>query len=45
MHEIGLFASSIDTLDNVRNIIGNAKIFGDVHFIVNMNLGHRCGHL
>jgi len=30
VHEIGLFASSIDTLDNVRNIIGNAKIFGDV---------------
>jgi small conductance mechanosensitive channel len=30
VHEIGLFASSIDTPDNVRNIIGNAKIFGDV---------------
>jgi small conductance mechanosensitive channel len=30
VHEIGLFASSFDTLDNVRNIIGNAKIFGDV---------------
>ncbi len=30
VHEIGLFASSVDTLDNVRNIIGNAKIFGDV---------------
>ena len=30
VHEIGLFASSIDTLDNVRNIVGNAKIFGDV---------------
>jgi small conductance mechanosensitive channel len=30
VHEIGLFASSIDTLDNVRNIIGNGKIFGDV---------------
>jgi len=30
VHEVGLFASSIDTLDNVRNIIGNAKIFGDV---------------
>ena len=26
VHEIGLFASSIDTLDNVRNIIGNGKI-------------------
>jgi small conductance mechanosensitive channel len=30
VHEIGLFASSIDTLDNVRNIVGNSKIFGDV---------------
>jgi small conductance mechanosensitive channel len=30
VHEIGLFASSLDTLDNVRTIIGNAKIFGDV---------------
>lgn len=30
VHEIGLFASSIDSLDNVRNIVGNAKIFGDV---------------
>ena len=30
VHEIGLFASSIDTLDNVRNIVGNGKIFGDV---------------
>ena len=30
VHEIGLFASSIDALDNVRNIVGNAKIFGDV---------------
>ncbi len=30
VHEIGLFASSIDTPDNVRNIVGNSKIFGDV---------------
>ncbi len=30
VHEIGLFASSVDTMDNVRTIIGNAKIFGDV---------------
>jgi small conductance mechanosensitive channel len=30
VHEIGLFATSIDTPDNVRNIVGNAKIFGDV---------------
>jgi len=27
--EIGLFATSIDTPDNVRTIIGNSKIFGD----------------
>jgi len=30
VHEIGLFVSSIDTLDNVRNIVGNGKIFSDV---------------
>jgi len=30
VHEIGLFVTSIDTLDNVRNIVGNGKIFGDV---------------
>ena len=30
VHEVGLFASSIDTPDNVRTIVGNAKIFGDV---------------
>jgi small conductance mechanosensitive channel len=30
VHELGLFASSIDTPDNVRNIVGNGKIFGDV---------------
>lgn len=30
VHEVGLFATSIDTLDNVRNIVGNGKIFGDV---------------
>lgn len=28
--EIGLFATSINTLDNIRNIVGNGKIFGDV---------------
>lgn len=27
--EIGLFATSIDTPDNVRTFVGNAKIFGD----------------
>jgi len=30
VHEVGLFVTSIDTLDNVRNIVGNSKIFGDV---------------
>lgn len=30
VHEVGLFVTSIDTLDNVRNIIGNGKIFADV---------------
>jgi small conductance mechanosensitive channel len=30
VHEIGLFATSIDAPDNVRNIVGNGKIFGDV---------------
>lgn len=30
VHEIGLFVTYIDALDNVRHIVGNAKIFGDV---------------
>ena len=30
VHEVGLFVTSIDTLDNVRNIVGNGKIFSDV---------------
>ncbi len=30
VHEVGLFASSIDTPDNVRTIVGNSKIFADV---------------
>jgi small conductance mechanosensitive channel len=30
VEEVGLFVTSIDTLDNVRNIVGNGKIFGDV---------------
>src|SRR5271165_6344728 len=30
VHEIGLFVSYIDTLDNVRHIVGNGKICGDV---------------
>ena len=27
--EIGLFATTIDTVDNIRTFVGNAKIFGD----------------
>ncbi|THF54887.1 mechanosensitive ion channel family protein [Pseudothauera rhizosphaerae] len=27
--EIGLFATTVDTMDNVQTIIGNGKIFGD----------------
>lgn len=30
VHEIGLFVTSIDTLDNVRTIVGNGKVFGDI---------------
>jgi small conductance mechanosensitive channel len=30
VEEVGLFVTSIDTLDNVRNVVGNSKIFGDV---------------
>ena len=30
VHEIGLFVTSIDALDNVRHIVGNSKILGDV---------------
>jgi len=30
VEEIGLFVTSINTLDNIRNIIGNGKIFGDI---------------
>ncbi len=30
VQEVGLFASSIDSMDNVRNVVGNAKIFADV---------------
>jgi small conductance mechanosensitive channel len=29
VHEIGLFATTIDTSDNIRTFIGNGKIFGD----------------
>jgi small conductance mechanosensitive channel len=30
VEEVGLFVTSINTLDNVRNIVGNGKILGDV---------------
>jgi small conductance mechanosensitive channel len=30
VEEVGLFVTSINTLDNIRNIVGNSKIFGDV---------------
>lgn len=30
VHEIGLFVTYIDSLDNVRHIVGNNKIFGDI---------------
>ena len=30
VHEVGLFVTYIDTLDNVRHIVGNGKIFSDV---------------
>src|ERR1700758_4633210 len=30
IEEVGLFVTSINTLDNIRNIVGNGKIFGDV---------------
>jgi small conductance mechanosensitive channel len=29
VREIGLFATQIDTPDNVRTFVGNSKIFGD----------------
>src|SRR5262249_31383799 len=29
VHEIGLFVTAVDTLDNVRTIVGNGKIFAD----------------
>ncbi len=30
VEEVGLFVTSINTLDNIRNIVGNGKIFSDV---------------
>lgn len=29
VHEIGLFVTAVDTLDNVRTIIGNGKVFSE----------------
>ncbi len=29
VHSIGLFVTSVDTMDNVRTVIGNGKIFSD----------------
>jgi small conductance mechanosensitive channel len=29
VHEIGMFVTMIDTMDNVRTMVGNNKIFGD----------------
>ena len=30
VEEVGLFVTSINTLDNIRNVVGNGKIFGDI---------------
>jgi small conductance mechanosensitive channel len=30
VEEVGLFVTSINMLDNIRNIVGNGKIFGEV---------------
>lgn len=30
VEELGLFVTSINTLDNIRNMVGNAKIFGEI---------------
>ena len=30
VEEVGLFVTSINTLDNIRNIVGNGKVLGDV---------------
>jgi small conductance mechanosensitive channel len=30
VHEVGMFVTSIDTMDNVRTIIGNSQVFGGI---------------
>jgi small conductance mechanosensitive channel len=30
VEEVGLFVTSINTMDNIRNIVGNGKIMGDI---------------
>ena len=30
VEEVGLFVTSINTLDNIRNIVGNGKIFAEI---------------
>lgn len=37
VEEIGLFVTSINTLDNIRNIVGNSKVFSEIiqNFSVN----------
>jgi small conductance mechanosensitive channel len=39
--EIGLFATTIDTADNIRNFVGNSKIFGDTIQNYNTNAYRR----
>jgi small conductance mechanosensitive channel len=33
VEDIGLFVTTIDTLDNVRNFVGNGKIFAEKTFL------------
>jgi small conductance mechanosensitive channel len=30
VEEVGLFVTSVNTLDNIRNLVGNGRIFGDI---------------
>ncbi len=41
VREIGLFATTLDTADNIRNFVGNAKIFGDTIQNYNANAYRR----